>query len=195
MQVFGCIWDQQSDHGEDRFLTFGIRHIKMWAANTKQNEYKSSTCSWLGATPRSTLCAAFLPENLQSWADYKSNLKLSHTVQSFSSAYFVTGHLDGKIRLWKGNCCIRDVQCHGMFGNVEEDLDCTGDPMQLVMNRQGVRCIEILQVSECHAEEKFDNDNAFLMVTGGADGILKFWTKGGAHGQVRNPPITGIIST
>lgn len=186
LQVFGCIWDQDNGNGEERFLTFGVRHIKIWTASTKQTIYKSFTCSWSGATPRSTLCAAFLPEQLQSSTELKSNTERFCSVSSMGSGGFVTGHLDGKIRFWKENCCIRDVQCHKMFGNVREDFDCSGNPTELVMSRQGVRCVKILEVPVNQADKETSNSNLFLMATGGADGILKVWSMGGANGQVGN---------
>ena len=65
-QVFGAEWDPQVLGGQHRFVTYGIKHLKLWALQRDpQQMFAAYTCSWGGAPPQDVLCAVFLPPGLE----------------------------------------------------------------------------------------------------------------------------------
>ena len=66
-QVFGITWDPYTSGGEGRFVSFGIKHVKMWEKqpNKAKQMYKACACAWAGVEPRDVLCATFLPPKLE----------------------------------------------------------------------------------------------------------------------------------
>ncbi|GMH43908.1 hypothetical protein BSKO_11842 [Bryopsis sp. KO-2023] len=47
-QVLGCVWDEMSENGEEAYLTFGIKHVKIWTqiGPGSPSLFHAASCSW-----------------------------------------------------------------------------------------------------------------------------------------------------
>lgn len=164
VQVLGCIWDKHGVGDEERFLTYGIHHIKMWtlSLDSHRSLFRPRLCSWHGEDPLNVLCAAFLPCSLYGWAVAPSKQRETQSV-------FVTGHEHGELLFWMNTCCVRKINCSEHAYNTFSDT------------RQ-IHCIKVVPIPEESGEDCSTTE--WVMATGGGCGAIHFWGKHPARQKV-----------
>jgi len=88
-QVYGVAWDEYAEGGGERFLTYGVKHVKMWSYSKDTEEYACSNCAFGKHTMQNVVSAMFLP-----------------------GGAFVTGHPSGEVYVWHGGKCVSTVATH-----------------------------------------------------------------------------------
>jgi len=129
-QVLGLEWDPHLDTGEERFVTFGAAHLKVWRQVLERGRLKwePKGCSWNGAEPTTVLSAQFLPPGLD--GNVRDLVASAGTPQGkvgrgaagrdggrsldLDVGMIATGHPMGEVLFWRNYAAVSRLQVDGV---------------------------------------------------------------------------------
>eukprot|EP00892_Ulva_mutabilis_P002986 jgi/Ulvmu1/12689/UM094_0047.1 len=142
-QVFGVAWDVLAGGGQLRFVTFGMKHVKMWEYCGRPGQlFRDRNCAWAGAAAQDVLCAVFLPARVDHSIDHMTEpVEASRTIrrEADSLGPLATGHPSGHVYIWRHRCAVRVLRpalCPPQ-ARVRSD----GNPWATLTGSGGVRCL------------------------------------------------------
>lgn len=146
-QVFGVVWDRYTGAGDAHFVTYGVKHLKLWARGDQPKQlFTAHLCAWSGAEPRDILCAAFLPAGLEEGLDRISvanRAPMRVRKRELSHGMLATGHANGEVYLWRQRMVVGILRTYESDPAAAPSL--AGNPSSLIESHAGVRCLRCWQ--------------------------------------------------